>query len=610
MTLTFAARIVGAEIRCEIGSDTAIIAPIFCASLMTRSRVVSGGTLVRSVAGYIEVALPDLPANGSLVLVLAHEEARFTPKNRAWLPLGAYLRTKSGPVALPELENGVRFDTAPPRLVPDFVGLKLIPQPSRWLPASGMVQAAAFACEDENFEAVGVLARRVGLAPFTGPGVPVKLADDPSLADGAYVLTIAANGIAVAASGDTGLFYAAITLLNLRETYDGTLPCGTITDAPRFGWRGQHLDCARHFYQVDTILRLLDLMALLKLNRFHWHFSDDEAFRLEVDCAPDIWQKTAFRGEGQLVPAVFGGGIKSGGSYSRSDVAAVLARAKALNIEVLPEIEVPAHAFALNLAQAGMRDLGDNGGELSIQGYPQNALNPALPETWALLEPLSLEVAAMFPIGMLHLGCDELPPDAWAGSAAVQALKAKHDLHDRDDVQGWLMARLAGFLAAHGIRTAAWEEAAKGSNGGLGHDALLFSWTGQGPGIAAARAGYDVVMCPAQHVYFDMAHTDDLDDWGAAWAAWIALEDVVSWRPVPKDAEDVAHRIVGVEGCFWSEFTTRDAELEPMLAPRILGLANKAWEKNDSLDGPKLRALVQDYARMFDRIGWQRHRGA
>ncbi len=117
-------------------------------------------------------------------------------------------------------------------------------------------------------------------------------------------------------------------------------------------------------------------------------------------------------------------------------------------------------------------------------------------------------------------------------------------------------------------------------------------------------------MCPAQNVYFDMAHTSDPADWGAAWAAYVSLEDVVNWKPVPEGAEDVAGQIVGVQGCFWSEFTTQDAEMEPMLAPRILGLANKAWDLNDSVDGPALRALMQSYAGVFDRMGWQRHQGA
>jgi hexosaminidase len=175
-------------------------------------------------------------------------------------------------------------------------------------------------------------------------------------------------------------------------------------------------------------------------------------------------------------------------------------------------------------------------------------------------------------------------------------------------VQGWMMAQLAAPLAARGIRPAAWEEAARGGQGGIGHDALLFSWSGQGPGISAARAGYDVVMCPAQNVYFDMAHTGDPDDWGAQWAAFVSLEETVNWRVIPEGAEDVAHKIVGVEGAYWSEFTTEDRQMEPMIAPRILGLAAKAWEVAEVTDGLALRALSGPYGAFFDAIGWVRHR--
>ena len=584
---------------------------MFCFSLIAAAQVISGGVLVRSVAGYTEVALPDLIAGHVDTVVLAFRNPDFSPKNRAWLPLGPYLRTKTGPLPLPQGEAGVRIGKSAFRQAGNFAGLTLIPQPESWTANVGSLTLSAVISDDPALENLGALALRLNLAPLLArTGTPLTIGRDESLPPAAYRLTIAQSGIALHSRDETGCFHAGITLMNLRETYAGELPCGVILDAPRFGWRGQHLDCARHFYSVDTILRLLDLMALLKLNRFHWHFSDDEAFRLQVTCAPEIWQKTEFSGEGCLVPGVFGGGIRAGGSYSRTDVARILAHAARLQIEVLPEIEVPAHAFALNLARLGMRDPGDNGSEVSIQGYSENVLNPAMDATWDALTPLVQEVASRFPIGILHLGCDELPSDAWSGSPQVATLKRDHGLVSRDDVQGWMMSKVAALLVAQGVRPAAWEEAAKGGNGGVGHNALLFSWTGQGPGVAAARQGYDVVMCPAQNVYFDMAHSGDLADWGATWAATIALEDVVRWKPVPAGAEDVAHRIVGVEGCFWSEFTSKDSEMEPMLAPRILGLANKARDVNDAVDGPKLRALADCYAPTFDRIRWQRHTGA
>ena len=373
MKLGFDARIVGTEIHCEIVSDTALKGPVFCCSIFTPGRVISGGTLVRQVAGYTEVALPDLVAGVPHRVVLGHAERRFTPEESqrlaaAW-PLFAHRFWANE--ALPATELGVRHDSAPPRLVPEFSGLKLVPPPTRWEPTGGTVAVAAFGCDDPQFQAADILAQRRGLLPLLATGgLKIMISRDPNLGED-HVLEIASAGIVLKAGSDSGVFSCRNhALLTLRETHAGLLPLGRIVDGPRFEWRGQHLDCARHFYQVATILKLLDLMALLKLNRFHWHFSDDEAFRLEVSCAPDVWRKTAFRGEGEVVPGVFGGGIRSGGSYSKADVVRVLAHAKALQIEVLPEIEVPAHSFALNMAHSGMRDRGDNGAEidLDIQG--------------------------------------------------------------------------------------------------------------------------------------------------------------------------------------------------------------------------------------------------
>ncbi len=607
MMLTFTAQIHGRHIHCEIVSDTALARATFCFSLLAEVVVISGGTLVRSVAGYAEVALPDMAAGVPARVVIAYAHADFAPKNRAWLPLGAYLRVGGQTHALPDLPSGVTLGAQAATVAP-FDGLPLIPQPQRWQPAGGMVRTC-LACDDPQMQAVDDLGQRLGLPTLLSPaGLPCRVIAEMDMAEGTYVLQITDTAITIT-GGAQGVFYAGVTLLNLRATL-GHWPCGTITDGPRFGWRGQHLDCARHFFGIDTILRLLDLMALFKLNRFHWHFADDEAFRLKIHTAPALWQKTEYRGEGCAVPGVFGGGIRAGGSYSAADVAQIIAHAAALQIDVLPEIEIPAHAFAMNKAVPGLRDPADNGAEVSVQCYRDNIINPAVPGTWALLEPLLDEIAGLFPMGMLHLGCDELPHGAWEGSPAVHALMAREGLASPDDVQGWMMARLGAHLAKKGVRAAAWEEAAKGANGGLGYGALLFSWTAQGPGIAAARAGYDVVVCPAQHVYFDMAHTADPDDWGATWATILPLEQTVNWQPVPVGAQDVATRIVGVQGCFWSEFTTADWQLEAMLCPRILGLANKAWDTRDSVDGAALLALAQAYAPVFDTIGWQRHGGA
>jgi len=600
--MKFDAAIDGRTIRCTITADRPLAAPVFCFSCMAPVTALEGGDRIAGLGGYAEIRLPDLETGRPHHLTLAHENPDFAPTNRAWLPLGAYLRTDAGPLPLPALPAGVRPRPFPaPETSPD---LRLCPQPCAFAAAGGVLEARGFRCDDPRLAPIDALARRAGLGPLLDPdGAALRLAPDAACPPEGYRLEIAPEGITLHHADGAGARHGAITLMTLRATHDGRLPCGVIEDAPRFEWRGQHLDCARHFYEVDTILRLLDLMALMKLNRFHWHFADDEAFRLDVPGLPEL-RRTHLRGEGQLLPGLFGGGIRSGGGYSRADADRVIAHAGALGIEVMPEIEVPAHALALARLYPETRDPQDSGTEASVQGYPGNVMNPAMDESWRIWETMVDEVAAIFPCPVIHLGCDELPAGAWDGSPAADALKAGEGLGTRDDLQGWVMHRLAGRLAGMGRIPAAWEEAARGRQG-IGYGAILFSWSGQGPGLDAARAGYDVVMTRGQHLYLDMAHTSDPEDWGASWAAIIGLKDTIAWEPVPDDEPELEDRIIGVQATFWSEFTTRDAEMEPMLAPRILGAATMGWQSRGTPDPDVLAALAQAYRPVFEAMGWR-----
>ncbi len=582
--MTYESRIIGDTIQCTFTPDSALSAPVFCFSGMGPFEAISGGTVTHSLGSYTEISLPDLAAGVPYELVTRYAGG-FKPANRAWLPLGPYLRHGAELIDLPKPESGCR-----PQHLPDLgpvAGLPLVPQPEIWQAAGAVLEVSGFVCDRPAFVVVAALASRRGWA-FEGD---VQVALEPAeLSADAYEIEISEDGITVRAGDYGGEFYAGITLLTLLQA--GPLPCGTLKDAPRFGWRGQHLDTARHYYAPQTIFDLLDLMALLKFNRFHWHFADDEAFRLEIECLPELWQKTAVCGEGHLLPALFAGGTEAGGSYSKDTAREIIAHAKALNIEVLPEIEVPAHAIALTHVFPDLRDPSDNGAEVSVQGYKGNAVNPAVPKTWDVLHAIMDEVGALFPFGHLHLGCDELPEGTWMGSPMARDLMVREGLEVTDDLQGWMMEKLAARAVANGLRPCAWEEAAKGANGGIGHGAVLFSWTGQGPGLEAARRGYDVVMSPAQHVYLDMAHTDDVDDWGANWAAYVSLADTINWEPVPEP--DLAERIIGVQGTFWSEFTTQDDQLWPMLMPRMLGVSMKAWQTADTEKDDLIR-LAQVY---------------
>ena len=584
--------------------------PVICFSLHVPPDVLSGGTLLEFLGGFGAVKLDGTLSHANpLDFELAHQVRAFKAANRAWLPLGAYIRHEDGTTT--PVQTGPSGVIAPEvaHVAPE--GLGLVPVPTRWQPAGDRLSISAFDPGNngslaEEITAISALAERTGQPAFTVPGSVPLTCQPADMAADAYQLEIRQDAVSLTYGSANAGFHGLVSLLVLRAVHAGKVPCGTITDQPRFDWRGQHLDCARHFYQTDTIERLLDVMALLKLNRFHWHFADDEAFRLEVDCHPDLWQKSAFRGEGQTLPGVFGGSAgPTGGTYSKADAAHIVAHAAALKIDVLPEIEVPAHALAITEIFPHLRDPDDTGTEQSVQGYHRNTVNPALPATWDFLEPLATEVASLFPFAHLHLGGDELPDNTWAGSPLVDQFKREHNLADHVDVQGHTMDRIAGYIREQGIVPCAWEEAALGCQGGIGNDAILFSWTGQGPGLEAARRGYRVVMCPAQHTYWDMARTNDPNDWGANWAANFGLSETLNWDPIPLDEPELAKTIIGVEGAFWGEFTTQDWEMEAMIAPRILGLSVMGWSPRDTCTPKRLRELALGFQAVFGPMNWQ-----
>lgn len=565
---------------CTLTPDRPLKDAVFCCSGMAPMMPIDGGTLHSALGSYTEIALPNLPANQPHKFTIKYADGH-RPANRAWMPLGPYLRHAGDVIVLPPTPAGRRVPAPTRSKTPDYDRLPIVPQPQKWTPSGLRVEVDGFAVTGDALAAVAALADRQKLT-FRGAH-PTSIQHE-DLPEDAYRLVIAPTGITISASSYGGQFYAGITLLTLLR--EGPLPCGEIYDAPRFTWRGQHLDTARHFYEPETITALLDVMAMLKLNRFHWHFADDEAFRIALETLPELTEKLALRGEGQLLPALFGGAPVQGGVYSQDTARNIIAHAATLNIEVMPEIEAPAHALALAAVYPDTRDPDDTGSETSVQGHQRNVLNPAMPRTWELLEKIVDEIGALFPFKLMHLGCDELPDNTWMSSPRARTLMADNGLLTTQDLQGWTIAKLAAYAASQGYRPAAWEEAARGSNGGIGNNAILFSWTGQGPGLEAARAGYDVVMTPAQNAYFDMAHTDDPDDWGASWAAFIDLPDTIAWDPSPDPT--LSDRIIGVQGAFWSEFTTKDSQLWPMLMPRMLGLAMMAWQ----IDRPEPETLL------------------
>jgi hexosaminidase len=308
-----------------------------------------------------------------------------------------------------------------------------------------------------------------------------------------------------------------------------------------------------------------------------------------------------------LVPPVFGSGPDAtGGCYDREDMHKVINRAASNYIEVMPEFDLPGHNMSLINLIPSLRDPEDKSYEVSVQGYSENTLNPAMPDTFKIVESLIDGLCDIFPGEYIHLGGDEVAPGAWEKSPAIKILKEKNKLNNSKDVASWFINKLSKRVEQNNKKTASWQEAEDGNHQDDKIDKLLFSWQNLESGFNLAREGYQVVLCPAEHIYFDMAQSRNYADRGANWAAVVPFESTVDWPIIPNNEPELEANIQGIQGHLWCETILKDSEIESMLCPRILGLSESAWTCDENRrKGIKLGNLAKNsFRELFDRIGW------
>ena len=433
------------------------------------------------------------------------------------------------------------------------------------------------------------------LEPYASGGSRILLRIVPPLAEElgspeAYRLTVDEHAVVIDGAGPEGLFYGAQTFRQLlgpaafrrAPVTSGRaweVPPVTIGDAPRFRWRGLMLDVARHFMSKDGVLRYLDLMAAHKLNVFHFHLTDDQGWRVEIKRYPRLTEVGSWRARTK-----FGHGASPlweekphGGFYTQDDIREIVAYAAERHITVVPEIDVPGHSQAAITAypELGNTDVIDTT-SLTVWdswGISLNVLAPT-DNTLRFYEGVFEELLELFPSEFIHIGGDECAKEQWRESPLVQARIEELGLADEDELQSWFIGHFDKWLSARGRRLIGWDEILEG---GLAEGAAVSSWRGYAAGIAAARAGHDVVMCPEQQVYLDYRQDAGADE--PVPIAYVrTLEDVYRFEPVPPELtpEEAAH-VLGAQANVWTEVMEDQGRVDYQTFPRLAAFAEVAW---------------------------------
>ncbi len=404
-----------------------------------------------------------------------------------------------------------------------------------------------------------------------------------------YELKISESQVLISGHG-AGLFYGLMTFLqmvNLEKKGVATVQCATINDAPRFGYRGLHLDVSRHFFPPDFIKKYLDLMAIYKLNYFHWHLTDDQGWRLEIKKYPNFTKNGATRAQTKV--GNFSGNntdlfdnTEYSGFYTQEEVKDIVAYAAERYINVVPEIEMPGHSMA------------------GVTAYPVMSCDPnkkyKVGETWGvytdvycpsdttfhILGDVMDEVMDMFPCKYVHIGGDECPKDAWKQSAFCQQLIKDSLLRDEAGLQSYFIRRMERHLNKTGHKIIGWDEILEG---GLAPNATVMSWRGEEGGIAAAQLNHDVIMTPGSGgLYLDHAQSKSEEE-PLSIGGFAPLSKTYSYNPVPATlTADQQKHIIGVQGNVWTEYMATPEKVEYMVAPRILALSEVAWTPQSGKD--------------------------
>lgn len=401
-----------------------------------------------------------------------------------------------------------------------------------------------------------------------------------------YELVVDRNGVTISAAQEVGLFYGVQSLLQLIQKYGNKIPVMTIKDAPRFEYRGRHMDVSRNFFPKEEVKKQLDMMAYYKLNKLHWHLTDAAGWRLEIKGYPLLTEVGAWRPFETYLDWYNGNrsycrqdepGAR-GGFFTQDDVREVLEYARKLHITVIPEIEMPGHSTEVTTLYP----------ELSCSGKPYVDEDVCIGSeaTFKFFEDVLSQVIELFPSKYIHIGGDEAVKSSWRTCPKCQARMKDEGFTDIDQLQSYMIHRIEVFLNSKGRDLLGWDEILEG---GLAPNATVMSWRGVEGGIAAAKAGHKAVMTPTSYCYLDY-YQDAPPTQPLAMPAFVTLEKAYSYDPAPDSlAPDVRKMILGVQGNVWAEYITTPEHMDYMVWPRLLAIAEVGWTNPEHKSYPEFR---------------------
>jgi hexosaminidase len=435
----------------------------------------------------------------------------------------------------------------------------------------------------------------------------------PTLATEGYTLSVTPGRVVIRAGGSAGLFYGVQSLLQLLppevlapnpvQGIDWTVPCVQIEDRPRFPWRGFLLDVGRHFFNPAEIKQVLDLMALHKLNTFHWHLTDDQGWRIEIKKYPRLtevgaWRKGIGFGLDPKAGSAYGPDGRYGGFYSQAEVRDIVAYAQARNITIVPEIEMPGHASA---ALAAYPQLSCFGGPYNTDiggGIYAGVYCAGKDETFEFVQNVLAEVCRLFPGKYIHIGGDEVPPDNWHKCAKCQARMQHEGLKTEKELESYFVRRMEKFLNSRHRNLIGWSEIREG---GLAQNAVVMDWIGGA--VEAASGGHDVIMTPTTYCYLDYYQSTNQPE-PKAIGGYLPLNQVYGFEPIPPKLEPRFQRhILGAQGNLWTEYIASLNHAQYMMFPRLCALAEVAWSPAAARNYNDFTRRLRVHGRRFDQMG-------